>query len=102
MGQQHMDNSSTHQDALLAIARAIHNGGGFDEWNMRFHDPVQREAYRLAATELGDDLCRAHSLPTWAAIAEAEHRSAQEGHPAPALGANSLPEPWTKTTGEAL
>jgi len=97
-----MDNASTNQDALLAIARAVRDSQGYDEWNARFQDPVLREVYRLAAVQLGDDLCRAHALPMWAAIAEAEHGSAQEGHPAAAPADPARPEPWTKTTGEAL
>lgn len=97
-----MDNPTTDQDAFLAIARTIRDSGGLDEWNLRFQQPVLREVYRLAAARLDDDLCRTHALPLWAAIAEAEQRSAQEGHPAPAVGATGQPEPWTKTTGEAL
>lgn len=44
-----MGNASTNQDALLAIARAVRDSQGYDEWNARFQDPVLREVYRLAA-----------------------------------------------------
>lgn len=97
-----MDTPNTDRDALLAIARAVHDAPGFDEWNLRFHDPVLRDVYLLAVARVGDETCRAQALPTGSAIAEAEQQSAREGHPASALGAGSLPEPWTKTTGETL
>ncbi len=97
-----MEIPSTDHDALFAIARAIHGSQGFDEWNGRFHDPLLREIYRLVVTQLDDETCRAHALPTWAAIAEAEQQSARAGHPASALSTASHPEPWTKTTGETL
>ena len=97
-----METSDTDRDALLAIARTVHDSGGFDEWNLRIQDPVLREVYRLAVTGLDDETCRARALPTWAAIAEAERQSAREGHPAPAPRTGSQPEPWTKTTGEML
>jgi len=97
-----METSSTDRDAFLAIARTIHDSGGFDEWNMRFQAPVLRDVYHLSITQLDDETCRAHALPTWAAIAEAEQQSARAHHPAPALGTGGSPEPWTKTTGEPL
>lgn len=97
-----MDTSNTDHDALLAIAQAVCDDQGFDEWNLRFQNPVLHHIYHLAAVQLGDETCRAHALPTWAAIAEAEQRSAQEGHPSPAQAGVSSPEPWTKTTGETL
>ncbi len=94
--------SDTDHDALLAIARMVHDSQGFDEWNLRFHDPVLRAVYHLSITQLNDETCRTHALPTWAAIAEAEQQLAREGHPAPAPSTSSQPEPWTKTTGEML
>ncbi len=97
-----METSSTDHDALLAIARTVHASPGFDEWNLRFHDPTLRDVYHLAVTRLDGETCRAHALPTWAAVAEAERLSARAGHPAPAPGTGSQPEPWTKTTGEML
>lgn len=97
-----MDIPSTDRAALIAIARAVHGSQAFDEWNLRFQNPVLREVYRLAIAGLDDGTCLANALPTWSAVAEAERRSAQEGHPSPAQAGASNPEPWTKTTGEPL
>ncbi len=97
-----METTPSAHETLLAIARAIRNSGGYDDWNASFNQPVLRDIYRLAAAHLDEDTCRANDLPTLAALDEAEGQARRAGHNTPQGTTDSLPEPWLKTTGEAL
>ncbi len=90
-----METNNNAQETFLAIARAIRNSEGYDDWNVSFNQPVLREVYRLAAAHLDEATCRVSDIPTLAALDEAGHNTPQ--------GTNDpLPEPWLKTTGKAL
>lgn len=97
-----METNTNAQGTFLAIARAIRNSEGYDDWNVSFNQPVLRDVYRLAAAHLDEATCRAHDLPTLAALDEAEAQAQKAGHNTPQGTNDPLPEPWLKTTGEAL